>query len=229
MKLRSIAILALIALGSLASCSDNPEAALRPATTIDAVSDAAASPAGSADPQTDLPSGYVLHDGVEDGFEIALPDDWTIFGQADIDVDQLMSGVDGSSFADIQDQITSLFEQGGVLMAFDFERGSAEFVDNINILRTPPTPLTASGLAKLAAEQFESFGAINISTEVQVLPAGETAVVRYQLPEFGSAGISYTIVADERNWSITISARDLESMSIDPEIVANSFRLLPQP
>jgi len=102
-------------------------------------------------------------------------------------------------------------------------------VDNINILRTPSAPLTASGLAKFSADQFESFGATNISSEIQVLPAGEAVVIRYQLPEFGSAGISHTILADEHNWSITISARDLESMSIDPEIVANSFRLLPQP
>jgi len=109
-------MLALAASGTLVGCSDSPENALQPKITPTAV-DIGSPLADSAAQQTDLAPGYVLHDGAQDGFQVALPDDWTTFGQFDIDLDQMMSEMDGTSFADIQDQVTSLFQQGGVLMA----------------------------------------------------------------------------------------------------------------
>ena len=170
-----------------------------------------------------------MFDGFANGFEIALPEDWTSFGPDDLDFGEFLAEIDfgATQFDQIQDQIVGMFNQGGVMFAFDFGRGTEAFVDNVNVLRAPASSLSASGHQKLNEDQYRALGATVLFSETIQAAAGEAAVLRYEIPEFGSFGISYVIPTGDNDWFVTISARDLEDMSLDPDLVINSFRILP--
>ncbi len=209
----------------LTACGSSDPTTVEVAETTAAPTTAAATTGEAA-----VPSGYELFDGSENGFEIALPEDWTFFGPDDLDFGDFLSDVDfgdASQYAQIQDQIVGMFNQGGVLFAFDFGRGTEDFVDNVNVLRAPSSSLSASGHQKLNEDQYQAFGATVLASDVAQVAAGEAAVLRYEIPEFGSFGISYTIPTDDNDWFVTISVRDLDNMSLDPDLVINSFRVVP--
>ena len=165
---------------------------------------------------------------VGDGFSIAVPSGWTPFGPEDLDFGELFEAAEEEvDLGILEGQLAAVFEQGGLLMAFDFENARPEFVDNLNILRTVASPLTASGLNRISVEQYEQFGATNVESEVITVPAGEGALITYTLPQFGNDGFSLTVLGEEYDWTITISVRDAQAMAIDPDVIFDSFRILP--
>lgn len=179
-------------------------------------------------PEIRVPTGYELYDGTTEGFQLVLPTGWTTFGPDDLDYGEFFEGAeDEVDLGGLEQELASGFDQGGVLMAFDFENSPPEFVDNANVLRVPATPLSPSGYAKVITQQFEGFGATDVVAEVVTVPAGEAVRLTYELPQFGNVGYSLTVPGDEWDWAITISVSDPKTMTVNPDAVFDSFRVVP--
>jgi hypothetical protein len=170
-----------------------------------------------------------------EGFEILLPSRWTVVGADDITsgglaalIEEGMSGMDlpaGMDSDAFADQIAALFAQGGKLFALDVIGSSPGFVDNINIIMLPLPGLTAEGVLAVTVQQFEDvFGATVTSSEVEQLPAGEAAVVRYRGFTPVIEGISVTILTDTQQWAITLSASDADRLDAMFVAMLESFR-----
>lgn len=185
------------------------------------------------------PSGVVDSFELElyagEGFEILLPSRWTVVGADDLSsggltalIEEGMSGMDlpdGMDADAFADQIATLFAQGGKLFALDAIGSSPGFVDNVNIVALPLPGLTIEGLLAVTVQQFEDiFGATVTSSEVEQLPAGEAAVVRYRGFTPVIEGISVTILTDTQQWAITLSATDADRLDAVFAAMLDSFR-----
>ena len=169
----------------------------------------------------DVPVGFTLHDG--DGFSMLLPEDWTMVTPDNASA-LLEVALEGTLFSDMEDQILGGFAQAGVLWVFDFLGASADFADNINILKLPPLAIRGSELEQQALQDFELVGIVVIESEIRDVPAGEALVVRIREPALGNEGISYTILTDEQQWVITLSAADVDPLQSDFSMMIESFR-----
>jgi hypothetical protein len=175
-----------------------------------------------------IPSGYEQFNG--DGFTVAVPAEWVSLGPDDLDFGEVVdAGVEEAGLEDefLAEAAASAFEQGGLLMAFDFVNSSPSFVDNINVIRLPSSPLSPSGMAEVTEAQYEAFGATDVGSELVTVPAGQGAVITYTLPQFGNEGISLIVLGEEYDWVVTISASDLVTATIDADVVFDSFRIVP--
>jgi len=170
-----------------------------------------------------------------EGFEILLPSRWTVVGADDISsgglaalIEEGMAGMDlpaGMDSDAFAGQIATLFEQGGKLFALDVVGSSPEFVDNINIVMLPLPGLTIERLLAVTVQQFEDvFGATVTSSEVERLPAGEAALVRYHGFTPLIEGISVTILTATQQWAITLSASDADRLDAMFAAMLDSFR-----
>jgi hypothetical protein len=159
----------------------------------------------------DVPDGYAVIEG--DGVSIATPDHWEEVAPEDF----AMSDEDfAAAFPDAPEgmieQGTAFFEQGAVLVAFDFTR--VDFASNVNIVDAPgEAPL---GLLETQIEtQIESLGGTLAALDRVDLPAGEAVRVEYALdialPGGGSTaaqGVQFYVPLDGRTYVITITADD---------------------
>jgi len=210
--------LLIVTVGPLAACSGDDAATT---TTSQAPSSAVDS--------------FELELYAGEGFEILLPSRWTVVGADDISsgglaalIEEGMAGMDlpaGMDSDAFAGQIATLFEQGGKLFALDVVGSSPEFVDNINIVMLPLPGLTIERLLAVTVQQFEDvFGATVTSSEVERLPAGEAALVRYHGFTPVIEGISVTILTATQQWAITLSASDADRLDAMFAAMLDSFR-----
>ncbi len=157
----------------------------------------------------DLPDGYTLIEA--GGIAIGAPDGWVELDAADMAMD---SEEFGEAFPDappgMVEQGLNIFEQGAVLVAFDFT-GVTDFSSNLNILDLPgEAPLGA--IEGQATSQLATLGGEVIDSGLVDVAAGEALRIEYTLgvtlPD-GSVqpaeGVQFYLPVDGRTYIITIS------------------------
>lgn len=172
----------------------------------------------------EIPVGFFVYDG--DGFDILMPERWTVAGFGDVDLQAILDEISGAGVDELIPAIQAAFAQGGKMFAFDFENSTADFANNINVLRLDPPGVAASDLVGLAEKDFRRIGAKNIEGRVEWLPAGQSVIVTYELPaELGGAeGLSYTVLTSASQWVITYTATEVASFQPSFEMMMDSFR-----
>jgi hypothetical protein len=214
MRRRTLSLLVVSLL--VAGCSDD---AATPATTgTPAVTSSTAAAVGT-------------EPFVGEGFTMLVPSDWTVVSGDDfrsgelqeLIAEGLAETVESEAFAD---QIGALFAQGVRMFAFDFRNAAPEFVDNVNVIVLPRSPLDAAGLISVGVQQLETYlGATIVSTEVQQLPGGEAVVIRYlqgTAPVLEQVGV--TVITATQEWTITLSAIDADRHEAIFTTMLDSFR-----
>ncbi len=174
-----------------------------------------------ADPD-DLPEGFALLEG--DGVSIAAPEGWELVDAEDMALgDEEFSNAFPDAPEGLVEQGLGLFENGAVLVAFDF--GGTAFADNVNVVEIPgEAPL--DDIEEPAAQQLSSLGGEVLDSGVVDVAAGEALRIEYTLevalPD-GSAvpaeGVQFYIPVDGSTFIVTVSsasgAADLGDVMIE--------------
>lgn len=170
----------------------------------------------------EIPAGFKTVDGT--GFSIALPDDWVILQPDDINSEELFGDLGDANIPFTAEELSSVWDQGGVLFAFDVENATAEFVDNINILRFPRGGSTVAELGEQNLAEAAGAGLDVIDSGPISLPGGESFFIRYDWTSLGIEGIGYTVVTNSAEWQITLSALDIGPLEEEFAAALESFR-----
>lgn len=190
--------------------------------TTDSATDDEGSDTTEDDGAGDLPDGFAQLEG--DGVSIGAPEGWELVGSEDL----ALGGEDFSSaFPDapegLVEQGLSLFENGAVLVAFDF-RGQ-QFADNVNVVEIPgEAPLDE--IEGPASEQLAALGGEVLDSAVVEVAAGEALRIEYTLAvglRDGSSvpaeGVQYYIPIEGSTYIVTVStgsgAADLADKMIE--------------
>jgi hypothetical protein len=211
----------LLLLAAVTACSgDGADPPPTTATAAETVTTSATTVGPTA--TTTLPSDLEIYDG--DGFSVLLPAGWTILDADDVSVDQLLEDVADMLEAGMVDAIGAMFEQGGRIIAFDFENADPSFVTNINILEAPLPPFPIETVESVTAEQLQSvLGATIVDSGIRTTAAGEVVIVRYSSPETDTEGISATLLTESTQWAITLSARSVAPFATRFDAIVDSF------
>ncbi len=205
-KVRGKSIALLVCVVALAACSSN---------SVSGVPEDSPAP----------PNGYVLYDGLTEGFRIALPETYVAFGPDELDYEAVLEDVPADVLDGFEAQAAQIFSFGGVLMAFETTEATDAFVENINILKLPTSSIPVDQYLEASVAQLESLGAEVISTEVVAHPDGEAIRMEFQAPSIGSSGANFTILTEDFDWTVTMSTGLTSQLVIDPDVVYDSFRV----
>lgn len=163
----------------------------------------------------DVPDGFVAVVNEDEGFAIALPDEWEEFDLSDPAVQDALDefGENNPEMGDVIDAAGGIIASGGMLFALDPTR--IAFAPNVNIIKSPgeANPLV---LESVVPGQLEAIGARNISTDIVDLPAGEALAMEYDLtvnrPD-GSPldvhGVQFQVPAAGSTWAVAFSTDDI--------------------
>lgn len=167
-----------------------------------------------------------------DGFEMLLPAGWLVATPDDADFGALLEGSGGafapSSAEALEQQVATLFRQGGRLFAFDIVNARPDFVDNINIISMPAGGFEAARIESVTVEQLRNrLGATAVESAIRAVPAGEAVIISYRLPAPASEGVSVTLLTETGHWALTLTMQELGSMRYDFVTMIESFRELP--
>ena len=171
--------------------------------------------------------GLVRYDGSAYGFSVLLPEDWVVIDAHDVDLGEGFEAFGDAMPPGLEDQAFAAFDQGGALFAFDVAGSSPGFLDNINIIHGPAWVSDAAAVETMTVQQLGAFGAVDVVSEVSLLPAGEAVFVWYRLPTFGNEGISVTIITEDEHWTMTLSATDVDPLEAMFDAVVESFHEVP--
>lgn len=163
---------------------------------------------GTSTPAPDVPEGFELMEG--DGVAMATPAGWELIDAADV----AMGGEQFSqAFPDappeMVEQGMNMFEQGAVLVAFDFS--DPAFASNVNVIKIPgEAPL---GLIKdQAAQQLATLGGEVIETGRVDVAIGEALRIEYTLdvasPDGSSVparGVQFYVPAGGSTYIVTVT------------------------
>ncbi|MEO6317338.1 MAG: hypothetical protein ABIP36_01005 [Acidimicrobiales bacterium] len=176
----------------------------------------------TVDGSGDLPDGYALLEG--DEVSIGAPEGWELVAAEDL----ARGGEDFSSaFPDapegLLEQGLGLFENGAVLVAFDFS--DEQFADNVNVVEIPgEAPLEE--IEGPATQQLSSLGGEVLDSGIVDAGPGEALRIEYTiavaLPDGSSVpaeGVQYYIPINGSTYIVTVStgsaAADLADVMIE--------------
>lgn len=166
-----------------------------------------------------LPDGWERVTAAEAGFSMALPDGWDELTSDDLGDDQFdaLESANPESAA-ILEQAQQAMQSGQIaFFAFDLEPtdASSTFAANVNVIDSSEVRGSATEVADELASQIRDQLPINgeVETETASLPAGETAIVRYEWTVASADGSSndvtvtqYLILGDDGGYIISFSA-----------------------
>lgn len=157
----------------------------------------------------DVPDGYAMLEG--DGVSLAAPEGWELVAAEDL----ALGGDDFSNaFPDapegMVEQGLGLFENGAVLVAFDFS--GEQFADNVNVVEIPgEAPLDE--IEGPATQQLSSLGGEVVDSGTVEVASGEALRIEYTLavalPDGSSVpaeGVQYYMPIDGNTYIVTVSA-----------------------
>jgi hypothetical protein len=185
---------------------------------------------GGGDLDIDVPDGFEAFVDEEEGFALALPEEWSEFDLDDPDLEEALDEMADSNpnLADALNQAQAVAASGGVLFAVD--PSDLPFAANLNIIKTPGAGGDPAALESVVISQLESVGAEAVSAEVVDLPVGEALRVEYvlplNLPDGGQVdvhGVQHTLSAGGSTWTITFSTDDIEADEATADAIMESF------
>ncbi len=216
----TLVVLALALLLMLSGCgSSAPEPVAEP-------------PTATAVPTPDLPAGWVRHQGGD--FSVALPEDWQIkeFSQGDSE----------ALFAELQKTNPQMAEvigsaeqlQGVALWAFAPLAENTDFVDNLNIRRTPLEGQEVGDLEEVTGvlvDQYRQYNFEDVSAEAGLEIGGHPAAyATYRMPlatadggQVMIQGHQYLVVTDSDFWILSYSFGPDSTAADVHEESGNSF------
>jgi hypothetical protein len=163
---------------------------------------------GATLPAADVPEGFELADG--DGVVMATPAGWELIDAADVAMgsDELAQAFPDAP-QEMVEQGMNVFEQGAVLVAFDFSGG--DFASNVNVIEIPgEVPLTA--IEGQAVQQLGTLGGEVVESGIVDVAAGEALRIVYTLavaaPDGSSVparGVQFYVPVDGSTYIITVS------------------------
>jgi hypothetical protein len=192
----------------------------QPTTTADA---------GGGDLDIDVPDGFEAFVDEEEGFALALPEEWT---ELDLSDPNLQDALDAAAEANPGpagqiEQARAVAESGGVLFALDTTSPGGP--TSFSVIKGPVAS-SAEAIEGIAEEQLEAQGAENVSTEILDLPAGEAVRVQYDLTINGPGGeavviygIQYAVPRSDATWTFTFSTTDPEADEATADAIMESF------
>lgn len=159
-----------------------------------------------------------------DGFTIGIPADWFVIQPDDADGAALFETLDEEGIPFTAEELGAVWDQGGQLLAFDITSSpNPEFVDNVNILKFPPAPVGIDQLVETNLTEAEALGFV-IREDRRLDVSGHPAhLIDYEWPAVGFEGITVTVLADDAQWQITLSADDTDRLRETFEAMVNSF------
>lgn len=197
-----------------------------------------ASAAGGAE-ANELPAGWTRVVVADGGFSIGVPDGWNELSTEDIGesgiIDEMASA--NPAVADTLSQAQDAIESGQIaFFAFDAQPDdtSIPFAANVNVLNSDATDVSAADAAEQMAEGIRGQIPVNgeVESDTASLPAGESAVVRYQWTLAGGGGVStdvavtqYAVLAQDATYILSFTAPVASEAEYAPifEQMAESF------
>jgi hypothetical protein len=179
-------------------------------------------------------ASFELEPFAGDGFTMSLPAAWTVVeasdmvagGVGEVIEEELAATLESEALAA---QVTAMFESGAFKMfAFDLLGSSPGFVDNLNVLVLPRSGLTPEGILSMNLQQMQDYmNATIVESEIQSRPGGQTVFFRYRAtPQGGHAieGLSATVLTADQEWTLTMSATDVDHLEEVFTAMVDSFR-----
>jgi len=174
----------------------------------------------------DAPVGFQRVTNSGAGFSMVVPSGWEIVDASEVDADEIVAA-GASAFpelADMSDEMTAALAQGVIFWAFDFESGSADFVDNINVIKAPRQGASAEALRDLNLAQLRQV-ATNVTAAIETSLQGyEVVVMEYSLPAYGLIGIGALVLTSDTQWVITLVASSRNPLDFEFDTVIDLFR-----
>lgn len=202
-------------------------------------SDGASSAATAA--AIDPLAGWTRVTVADEGFSVALPEDWDELSAEDLGESGIISDMASANpaVADTLAEAQTAIESGQIaFFAFDGEPEDASipFAANVNVINggaTGPND-SAADAAEQMAEGIRAQVPVNgeVETDTVSLPAGESGVVRYEWTVAGANGVStdvavtqYAVIADRMAYIVTMTAPAASDEHYGPifEDIAESF------
>lgn len=226
------ALVAALAVGCGSSAGPSGSAASTPdAAPPTAVATEAASASAAA---VDLPANGRI-ELADRGFAVTLPDNWLSVDLNDAGVqDALDEGMDqfGANFDEnLAAQVQNAIKGGVAFLAYREPDDSAPAGTNINVITLPAYGMSLDTLVTLNKAQLKQMVGENgtIESETVTLPAGEAAVLTYEItPEGGDpvAFEQYFIVGKEKQVILTCTVLAGGSIGDECSSIAETIEIL---
>ena len=181
---------------------------------------------GTTAPAADVPEGFEVAEG--DGVVMATPVGWELIDAADVAMgrDEFVEAFPNAP-PEMVEQGMNVFEQGAVLVAFDFSGG--DFASNVNVIEIPgEAPLGA--IEDQAVQQLGTLGGEVVESGLVDVAIGEALRIEYTLavaaPDGSSVparGVQFYLPVDGSTYIITVSTGADEAGLADQMI--ETFRL----
>jgi len=176
---------------------------------------------------SEAPSGFQEFGGAEVGFTMWVPEGWVTLGGEDFDPEAIAEALGDSFDPDTFQMVESAFAGGGLLFSLN-PVSVDEFHNNINVIQSPPSGLTAQDLVDPTVSYFEdNLGATQVEAAVVEVAAGEAVRVSYLFPQIGNEGVIYQVVTEDATWIVTFSAGDINAIGFDISELIDSFQPIP--
>jgi len=248
MSITTRGIPALVLGLALAACGQDdptvsPTATASPTPTTTSDPTASAAPTRSASPSldADAPEGWRRVAVTEQGFSLAVPEEWEELSPELIGESGVMERIQEANpdAAVALEQARAAIESGQIaLFAFDASaEGSASgFATNLNAINVGPVEGSAEDAADEVAEAIRQQIPVvgEVETETVSLPAGDAALVRYEWPVDDGEGTEtlvavrqYAIIGDGGTGFILSMSAAADAVGAHEETfrrIAESFR-----
>ncbi|HEX5013151.1 MAG TPA: hypothetical protein VFV72_03250 [Candidatus Limnocylindrales bacterium] len=183
------------------------------ASTATTPAPAASSPAesGAAPSAVDLPPNGRI-ELADRGFAVTIPENWLSVDLSDEGVQEALDdGLDqfGANFDEnLAQQVQNAIKGGVALLAFRDPDDDAPAGTNINVIVLPAYGMSLDTLVTVNKAQLKQLAGVDgpINSENITLPAGEAAVLTYELTPEGQDPVSfeqYFLVGDEKQVILT--------------------------
>jgi hypothetical protein len=178
----------------------------------------------------ELPDGFALVEIEAENVRLALPRSWvtadlTQQGWEELLAQGLEAFPDAAGLVDEEGK--AIISQGGLLLAYDFEHQSGDFVTNLNILAAERGPLDDPDvLSPFLVQQLEQIGVVDAAVDTVEVPLGSAIRASYALPPetgFSHTTIQYYVFAPDTVYIATFSTRDLVELEIVFETIMATF------
>ena len=230
--LGALALAAAVATGCGSPAGPSASAAqTQPAVAPSPVETEAASASAAA---VDLPPNGRI-ELADRGYAVTLPDNWLSVDLNDAGIqDALDEGLDqfGANFDEsLTQQVQNAIKGGVSFLAYREPDDSAPAGTNINVIVLPAYGMSLDTLVTLNKAQLKQMVGENgtIDSEVVTLPAGEAAVLTYEITPEGQEPVSfeqYFVVGNEKQVILTCTVMSGGTIGDECRSIAETIEIL---
>ena len=162
----------------------------------------------SRPPAIEIPEGFEIFDRADEGYVIALPDEWIVLDLRAENYEELLEPFRARLPQTVFDQIPAMAAAGISLLALDGFSSDPLFAANVNVAALPRLPVDDFETWEQNLPQtMEDLGAVIRSMERIQLPGGEALYTEFELP-FGEVvilGRQYIVFTESTKYVISLA------------------------